>query len=214
LLGDALKNKHTLRPELMQAVRARLTELGSRAKFLLVANLPYNVATPIISNLLHETPMPDAMVVTIQKELADRLIAVPSTKDYGALSVWVQSVGRAELVRELPPTVFWPRPKVTSAIVRIDTDVAKRDALPDVKFFHETLRALFFHRRKFLRSVVISAMKGRLEKPDVDAVMTQERFDPQIRVEDLDPAEIGRLIEALRRAIAAKGDQATSSPPE
>lgn len=214
LLGDALKNKHTLRPELMQAVRARLTELGPRAKFLLVANLPYNVATPIISNLLHETPMPDAMVVTIQKELADRLIAVPSTKDYGALSVWVQTVGRAEIVRELPPTVFWPRPKVTSAIVRIDTDVAKRDALPDVKFFHETLRALFFHRRKFLRSVVISAMKGRLEKPDVDAVLTAERFDPQCRVEDLDPAEIGRLIEALRLAIAAKGDQATASPPE
>ena len=79
LLGDALKNKHTLRPELMQAVRARLAELGPRAKFLLVANLPYNVATPIISNVLHETPMPDAMVVTIQKELADRLIAVPST---------------------------------------------------------------------------------------------------------------------------------------
>jgi len=170
--------------------------------FLLVANLPYNVATPIISNLLQVDPLPAVMVVTIQKELADRLIAQPGTKDYGAVSVWVQTVGRAEWVRDLPPTVFWPRPKVQSAIVRIDTDPQKRAALADRKFFHETLRALFFHRRKYLRNVVISATKGVLSKGDLDRVLAEERFDAQSRIEDWPPAEIARLIEGLRRAIA------------
>lgn len=209
--GDALKSKHTLKPQLMEAVRRRMAEIGPEARFLLVANLPYNVATPIISNLLHETPMPAVMVVTIQKELADRLIAEPATKDYGALSVWVQTIGRAEIVRVLQPSVFWPRPKVQSAIVRIDTDPAKRAAIPEPKAFHETLRALFFHRRKFLRSVVISAMKERLEKPEVDRVLQQLGFDSQARVEELPPSEIARLIDGLHQAAAASGIDAESA---
>lgn len=202
LLGDALRNKHHLRPELMDAVRERMAAIGTAARFLLVANLPYNVATPIISNLLHETPMPDVMVVTIQKELADRMIAVPATKDYGALSVWVQTIGRAEIVRELSPKVFWPRPKVRSAVVRIDTDPARRAAIADLDFFHQTLRALFFHRRKFLRSVVVSATKGSLSKADVDHVLDRLQFDHQVRVEQLTIEQIADLIEQLRLAIS------------
>ncbi|NND98417.1 MAG: methyltransferase domain-containing protein, partial [Pirellulaceae bacterium] len=92
--GDALKNKNTLRPDIMEQIRDALSRIGDDARFLLVANLPYNVATPIISNLLHESPSPAAMVVTIQKELADRMIATPRTKDYSALSVWIQSLCR------------------------------------------------------------------------------------------------------------------------
>ncbi len=203
IAGDALRNKHTLRPELMEAVRAAMAEIGPDARFLLVANLPYNVATPIISNLLHETPMPGRMVVTIQKELADRLIAAPATKDYGALSVWIQTLGSAEIVRELPPQVFWPRPKVTSAVVRIDTQQAARDRIPDLKFFHEFLRALFFHRRKFLRSVVCSATKDLLTKPQVDATLAELGFSGEIRVEVLPIDEIGRLIEGFRLALAS-----------
>jgi 16S rRNA (adenine1518-N6/adenine1519-N6)-dimethyltransferase len=201
ILGDALHNKHTFRPELLEAVRERMKWIGPAARFLLVANLPYNVATPIVSNLLHETPMPNVMVVTIQKELADRMIAQPSTKDYGALSVWVQTLGRVALVRDLPPTVFWPRPKVQSAIVRIDTNAALRADIPDLNFFHQTLRALFFHRRKFLRSVVISAMKQDLSKTDVDAVLTELKLNSQSRVEQLSISEIARLIERLRLAL-------------
>lgn len=202
IAGDALRNKHTLAPALMEAVRAAMAQIGDQARFLLVANLPYNVATPIISNLLHETPMPSTLVVTIQKELADRLVASPATKDYGALSVWVQTLGTVELVRELPPQVFWPRPKVTSAVVRIDTQQQLRDQIPDPKFFHEFLRALFFHRRKFLRSVVCSATKNVLTKPQVDATLATLGFSPELRVEVLPVDEIGRLIEGFRRAIA------------
>ena len=83
--GDALRNKNALRDDLMGQIRDAIARIGDEARFLLVANLPYNVATPIVSNLLLETPPPDGMVVTIQKEMGDRIVASPGSKDYGAL---------------------------------------------------------------------------------------------------------------------------------
>ena len=198
--GDALRNKNSLRSDLMEQIRDAISRIGPEARFLLVANLPYNVATPIISNLLHETPAPDAMVVTIQKELADRIIAEPGTKDYGALSVWIQSVCQAEIVRVLSPKVFWPRPKVHSAILRLDTLPEARSEFKDLTHFHQTVRALFFHRRKFLRSVVASAMKQSLSKPQVDEVLQSLGYDETSRAEQLTVKQIQKLAEALRLA--------------
>ena len=94
----------------------------------------------MIANLLASPIVPRSMTVTIQKELADRITAQPGTKDYGALSVWVQSQCRVELVRVLPPSVFWPRPKVTSAIIHIEVDDAKRRRIADLAFFHDFVR--------------------------------------------------------------------------
>ena len=198
--GDALKNKNTLRPEIMEQIRDALSRIGGEPQFKLVANLPYNVATPIISNLLLENPPPNTMVVTIQKELADRMIAEPRTKDYSALSVWIQSLCRCEIVRVLSPKVFWPRPNVTSAIIRLDYVPEWREKFVDLKYYHETVRALFFHRRKFLRSVVISAMKGRLDKSQVDAVLQGEGHGENARAEELTVEQIQSLAEALRQA--------------
>ncbi|MEM6689350.1 MAG: 16S rRNA (adenine(1518)-N(6)/adenine(1519)-N(6))-dimethyltransferase RsmA [Planctomycetota bacterium] len=200
--GDALRNKNSLRGEIMENVRDAKDRLGEKGRFMLVANLPYNIATPIISNLLLESPPPDRMVVTIQKELADRICAAPRSKDYGALSVWIQSLCETELVRTLPPTVFWPRPKVTSAILRLDHRTDWRSAIPDLEYFHKTVRALFFHRRKFLRSVVISAMKGRLEKDDVDTVLNAAGHGANTRAEELPVDQIQKLVELLRQAEA------------
>lgn len=204
---DALRNKNSLRSEIMENIRDAKERLGDETRFLLVANLPYNVATPIISNLLHETPAPDAMVVTIQKELADRMLAPPKTKDYGALSVWIQSLCKVELVRLLSPKVFWPRPKVDSAILCLDVDHEKRKSFADLRFFHQTVRALFFHRRKFLRSVVISAFKGRLQKTDVDEVLQGLGHGETARAEELTVEEIQRLTEALRQRELAVGEK-------
>ena len=198
--GDALRNKNTLREDLMVQIRDAMSRIGAKSRFLLVANLPYNIATPIVSNVLGETPPPDAIVVTIQKELADRMVAQPRTKDYGALSVWVQSLCRAEIVRVMPPTVFWPRPKVDSAIIRLESVPEWRAALPDLDYFHRTVRALFFHRRKFLRGVVVSAMKGRLDKSQVDQVLAKLGHATGARAEELPVAEIRSLVEALRQA--------------
>ncbi len=205
--GDALRNKNALRPEIMDNIRDALSRIGDEARFLLVANLPYNVATPIISNLLLETPAPDAMVVTIQKELGDRMVAGPRTKDYGALSVWIQSLCEASIVRVLPPKVFWPRPKVNSAIIRLDAVPEWREKFIDLKHFHQLTRALFFHRRKFLRSVAISAMKGKLEKSDVDQVLQALGHGETARTEELTVAQVQELAEALRlKEIAQKNE--------
>jgi len=205
--GDALRNKNTLRLDLMDQIREALDRIGQPSRFLLVANLPYNVATPIISNLLHETPPPDVIVVTIQKELADRIVADPGTKDYGALSIWIQSLARAEIVRLLPPKVFWSRPKVDSAILRLEIVPEWREAIPDLKYFHQTVRALFFHRRKFLRSVVASAMKGRLSKAEIDQVLTRLHYDETARAEQLSVRAIQDLVEALRQSELDKTEQ-------
>lgn len=201
--GDALKNKNTLRPDIMEQIRDAMSRIGEDARFLLVANLPYNVATPIISNLLLETPPPDVMVVTIQKELGDRMVAEPKTKDYGALSVWIQSLCKAEVVRVLAPKVFWPRPKVHSAIIRLDLVPEWRDKFVDLKHFHQLTRALFFHRRKFLRSVAISAMKGKLDKSQVDEVLQALGHGETARTEELSVQQVQTLAEALRLAELA-----------
>jgi len=198
--GDALRNKNALRDDLMEQVRDAMNRIGEGSRFLLVANLPYNIATPIIGNLLHESPAPEVMVVTIQKELADRIIAGPGSKDYGALSVWVQSLCECRIVRVLPPAVFWPRPNVHSAIIRLDTVPEWREKFADIDYFHKTVRALFFHRRKFLRSVVISAMKGRMDKAQVDEILNELGHGPTARAEELSVEKIQQLAEALRLA--------------
>ncbi len=168
-----------------------------------MANLPFSVATPVIANLLAAPPLPDSMTVTVQKEVADRIAAPPGTKDYSALSVWVQSQCRVELVRVLPPSVFWPRPKVTSAIIHVQLEPARRAAIDDLDFFHDFVRSLFLHRRKFLRGVLQSALKGRLDKPAVDRLLEVTALEPTQRADELDVPTILRLSSATRAALNA-----------
>lgn len=199
---DALKNKNKFAPEVMQAVGTALGAVpDSRLK--LVANLPYNVATPIISNLLLCEHTPHMMVATIQKELADRLVAEPWSKDYGALSVWVQSQCKTEIVRVMSPKVFWPAPKVTSAIVRLEVQPQRRAMIPDLKYFHQFTKAIFLHRRKYLRANVVSALKGHLDKQQVDELLAKMDFGPEARTEQID---IDRLLEFTEIVRAAAPD--------
>jgi 16S rRNA (adenine1518-N6/adenine1519-N6)-dimethyltransferase len=197
---DALKNKNRLNSQVLDAVRRELAAAPNR-RFKLAANLPYNVATPILSNLLLTDIVPATMTVTIQKELADRIMAQPSTKDYGALSVWMQSQCRIELVRLLPPSAFWPRPKVTSAIIHMVYDRQLRERIPHLRFFHDFVRAMFFHRRKYLRSVMASAYKGELTKPQVDDILNGLGFSETVRAEELDVPNMLRLCEAVRAQL-------------
>lgn len=152
LKQDALKNKNQFDDRVIEAIKKALAESPYR-KFKLAANLPYNIATPVIANLLRSEVIPTMMSVTIQKELADRITAKPGSKDYGSLTVWVQSMADAELVRIMAPHVFWPRPKVDSAILKITHRPDKAASIPDIDFFYAFVRAMFFHRRKFMRSL-------------------------------------------------------------
>jgi 16S rRNA (adenine1518-N6/adenine1519-N6)-dimethyltransferase len=197
LKQDALRNKNNLDERVLQTVEEQLEEVPN-GRFKLAANLPYNIATPILSNLLALEKPPALMAVTIQKELADRIVASPNTKSYGALSVWMQSLCDCQVVRVMAPNVFWPRPKVHSAIIRLQPLDEKRQAIPDVQFFHRFTRSVFLHRRKFLRSGLLGAYKGELTKPLVDEVMGELNFGAETRAEQLDLEQMHGLCEALR----------------
>ena len=194
---DALKNKNLFDPRVMEAVGQRLAEAPGR-RFKLAANLPYNIATPVLSNLLLAEHVPQRMVATIQKELAERIVAQPWSKDYGALSVWMQCQADVEIVKIMPPSVFWPVPKVDSAIVRIVIDEARRAAIPDLRYFHQFVKTIFLHRRKFLRANVVSALKEHLSKEEVDEILAEMQFPADARTEQLGVPTLLRLTELVR----------------
>jgi 16S rRNA (adenine1518-N6/adenine1519-N6)-dimethyltransferase len=196
---DALRNKNNFDDQIMAAVGTQLAASPDR-RFKLVANLPYNIATPVVSNALLAPHVPHSMVVTIQKELADRMCASPSTKDYSALSVWMQSQCTVETVRVLPPSVFWPMPKVTSAIIRITIDPERRARIPNLKYFHQFVKVIFIHRRKFLRANVVPAMKRHLTKEQVDVILDEMGFAADTRTEQLDVDTLLALSEKVRAA--------------
>ncbi|MEO1996944.1 MAG: 16S rRNA (adenine(1518)-N(6)/adenine(1519)-N(6))-dimethyltransferase RsmA, partial [Planctomycetaceae bacterium] len=164
---DALKNKNQLSPQMLEIVQQKLDETaGSRLK--LVANLPYNIATPVVSNLV-ATDLPWArIVVTIQWELGLRMVAKPRSKQYGSLSVWLQSQCAVKVLKRMRPNVFWPRPQVDSAIVRLSPRPLARDQIHDRRFFQDFLRRLFHQRRKYLRSVVVGMYRRQLSKATID----------------------------------------------
>lgn len=201
---DILKNKNRLRDEVLDVIREELSqpgEEGEQRQLKLVANLPYCVATPLISNLLLLDMPPSLMCVTIQKELADRIVAKPRSKDWGALSLWIQSQCQAEVVRIMQPTVFWPRPKVESAIIRLTLDEKRRKKIPDLKLFNEFCRAIFLHRRKFLRASLCSAFKYTIPKERIDEIMDEMQFDATTRAETLPLKTVQRLCELCRHEL-------------
>ena len=180
---DVLKNKNHIADEVLDAVQKQLLSPGTVLK--LVANLPYHVATPVISNVF-ATDLPwSRMVVTIQWELAERMLAEPSTADYSALSVWLQSQSRMEIVRRLPPTVFWPRPKVDSAIVRIERDVDRQQHISDRAGFHEFLRGIFTQRRKHLMGVVAKLPALSVDRSVLETIHRELNIPADIRAEAL-----------------------------
>lgn len=198
--ADALKNKSTFNPLVLDAIASRLAEAPGR-RLKLVANLPYNVATPIISNMMTLDTPPHSMVVTIQKELGDRIIARPRTKDYSGLSVWLQCQCKTSIVRIMPPTVFWPRPKVQSAIVHLETDYERRGRITDLHRFHKFARMMFFHRRKYLRREILSAFKRQITKPQVDEIMEKMGLIASARAEELEVSQLLRLCDMVYETL-------------
>jgi 16S rRNA (adenine1518-N6/adenine1519-N6)-dimethyltransferase len=174
--GDALAGKHELNAELLAAL-----VLG---KTRLIANLPYNIASPLIIELLIAGV--SLMAFTVQKEVADRLKAAHDSDDYGPLSVMVQMLGEVEVMRTLPPQAFWPAPKIDSALVRI----RRRDQLREkAGEFSRFVQTLFQARRKTLRKVLTQAGYP------ADAWIEQLKLNPQARPETLDPATLWRMFQ-------------------
>lgn len=198
LLTDILKSKNQLAPEVLAAVEKELAVDPERT-LKLVANLPYSVATPVISNLVASDLPWSLMIVTIQLEVADRMRARPGSAEYGALSVWLQAQCRIKVLRKLPPSVFWPRPQVDSAIVRIVPDETLRQKIVDRPFFHDFVRRLFTQRRKLLRSVVTNMYSERFTRPQIDEILKSFELKDTARAEELDVEMLVRLGNAFAK---------------
>ena len=194
--GDCLAKKNELNPDMLTAWDEVAKNAGSTRRKL-VANLPYVIATPLISNLLIAGTDVERMVVMVQWEIAERMRAQPSTKDYNALSVLVQSVADVEVVRKVGPKNFHPQPKVDSAIVMIKPNAEKRAKVGDVTRFRVFLRDLYVHRRKTLRQALIGWPTGPREKKDVDAKLAELGIDGTVRSEALDLEQHLRLSAAF-----------------
>lgn len=185
---DCLEGKHALAPEIIRA-------LGGRP-FSLVANLPYGAATPLISTLLLRHPECGVLAVTVQRELADRLLAEPGTRDYGPLSVIARVFSEVRRIAQAPPACFWPRPEVTSSLV-----VLHRRASPitaDAEGLSAFLADLFAHRRKQLGGIVGPAV----DWPAVASAAGYGPLDPSARAEQLRVEQIVALGRAMGRIDA------------
>jgi 16S rRNA (adenine1518-N6/adenine1519-N6)-dimethyltransferase len=182
--GDALAGKNELNPHLVEGWTALAVEKGlTRRK--LVANLPYAIATPLIANLLISGVPIERMVVMVQYEVAERMVAMPGTKEFGALAVLLQSIADTQIVRRIAPTNFWPRPEVDSAIVLIKPNSEKAARVPDLKSWRAFLRDLYTQRRKNLRQALSGWPRGRRDKKEVDAKLAAIGFDGSARAETL-----------------------------
>lgn len=196
LLTDALKNKNQLHPEVVDTIRRELAREPDR-RLKLTANLPYHVAAPIIGNLV-ATDLPwDRMVVTIQYEMAERMLAGPRTSEYGAMSIWLQSQCEIRIVKKLGPQVFWPRPQVDSAIVVVTPDPEAAAKIANREFFHDFLRRVFTLRRKHLRGALGTLYKGEIEKARIAEVLDGMSLGENTRAEELDVATLVELSNRL-----------------
>ena len=201
---DALKSKSQIAPVVMEAVRRELA-VDPKRRLKLVANLPYHIATPLIANLIASDLPWELMVVTIQWELAERMLAKPRTGDYSALSVFLQAQCHLKTVRKLGPTVFWPPPSVDSAIVKIEPNVEAAARIVNRAAFQSFVRDLFTQRRKLLRSVVANLFKASLSKAQVDSILTAMCLTEGARAEEL---SVEQLVDLSNRLQAAGGGDA------
>ncbi|MEX2673639.1 MAG: 16S rRNA (adenine(1518)-N(6)/adenine(1519)-N(6))-dimethyltransferase RsmA [Phycisphaeraceae bacterium] len=193
---DALASKHSLDPQIAEALRGFSggtldpwqAEWG---RFQLVANLPYNIASPLLMILAMDWPNMHRATVMLQREVADRILAPPGGKDYGPLGIMLQALCEVTLVTKLSPNCFWPPPKVSSAVVQLT-----RRAEPltrDPQRLGEMLHRLFSKRRKQLGAIL---GRDTALPPGIDANARPE----QLSVE--------QLIE-LAEAMPSSGERET-----
>ncbi len=182
---DCLDGKRALAPEILAALRGR--------PFSLVSNLPYGAGTPLISNLLIDHPRCEVMAVTIQREVADRMLAGPGSGEYGALAVIAQALAEVRLLAVLPRECFWPRPDVTSAMVLITR--RDRPLVSNAEALSAFLRDLFAQRRKQIGSVLGKGIDwGAIERAE-----GCEGVSPTMRAEQLSVPRIIALGRVLGR---------------
>lgn len=160
--------------------------------FKVVANIPYYITTPIIFRLIETRKNLKSITLTIQKEVAQRIVGKPNTKDYGVLSIAVQYYGKPELKFIIPKGAFRPVPKVDSAVIHIEILEKPKVIVRDEKLFFRIVKTAFAQRRKTLSNSLKSISK------DIKEILINARIEPIRRAETLSIEEFARLAELVK----------------
>lgn len=193
---EGLENVEVVHGDILEVdVKALLKEHFGDRKPKVVANLPYYVTTPILMRFLEERLPVSEIVVMIQKEVAERMTASPSTKAYGSLSIAVQYYCEAAVVQKVPPTVFMPQPSVESLVIRLKLREKPCVELINPDFFFKVVKAAFGQRRKTL----LNALSAGLSMPKDKILEALEAVElaPNLRGEALTIESFARLANAF-----------------
>jgi 16S rRNA (adenine1518-N6/adenine1519-N6)-dimethyltransferase len=191
-VGDVLAGKHALSAEFAAEVQAPAEPAGRRR---LVSNLPYGAATPILLGVLSLERPPDLLVVMLQEEVAEKIFARAGDPEYGAPSVLVGLKAEGKVLRRFGPEVFWPRPRVRSALVRLVPRRPSALAPEEHRPFGEFTTALFSHRRKVVASSLRLAVAGLAAAQAVRA-LGEAGIPAGARAQEIEP---GRILDLWRR---------------
>lgn len=171
---------------------------GSSKPLKLVGNIPYNITSPILEWLILNRDQIDQAVLTVQWEVAERLAAKPGSKNWGALSIFVQLYSDVALIQKVASHLFYPAPKVDSAVIRFKFLSQPRVAVPNEKFFFEIVRRAFQKRRKTLLNAL---QTEQLTKEKISLAFKDLHLDSQRRPETLSLEEWSELVSRLAKVI-------------
>jgi len=160
------------------------------------ANLPYNITTPVITAFI-EADIFESITIMVQKEVALRICAKPGTSQYGAFTVYTNYHTIPEILFDVPPECFTPKPKVTSSVVKMEVRKTKRLSEEQKKFFFRVVRAAFEQRRKTLVNSLYASFSGIFDKEKISEIISTCGFDVRIRGETLSVDEFIKLSENL-----------------
>lgn len=166
----------------------------------IVANLPYYITTPILTKLLQEKLPVDSITVMIQKEVAERMAAKPSTKSYGSLTLAIQYYTAAEVVMHVPKQVFMPQPNVDSAVLRLTLRDKPPVYVANEDYFFSMVQACFSQRRKTLRNNLTNYFSGKYDKETVSTMLEDTGIDGMRRGESLTMEEFATLANSFYQA--------------
>lgn len=190
--ADALASKHEVNPFVLNVLREQPPDAGGAYK--LVANLPYQIATPLLIDLLLVTPRFERLTCTIQREVGERLVAEPRTDAYGPASVITQTFAAVHPIAIIPPGAFWPRPRVESIMLSLRPQVPEPPGVDDARGFAEFVQRCFQQRRKMLRRILGVEDEGPLR-----LAFQRARVSPEARPEELSPRAWRMLFAAVPR---------------
>ena len=194
----AYDNKTIINEDILKVDMNRLAEEYNGGKPMkVVANLPYYITTPIIMGLFENHVPLKSITIMVQKEVADRMQEEPGTKDYGALSLAVQYYARPEIVANVPPNCFIPRPNVGSAVIRLTRYEVPPVTVKDEKKMFELIRASFNQRRKTLVNGLGNARNLNLSKDRITKALEEMGLSPMVRGETLSLEQFARLSDLL-----------------